>query len=378
MMKEAKEAYAIANQLDPAYIPTVINLAQVQIKLGNYKDGALLYENALCLKKITKSEKCLIKYYLGYAYLNTGNLEKGWDYYEFGYGYTLPVNAARSSRKFNQPRWNGEDLGDKRLLIWREQGLGDEIEFATCLHDVQNNFSNIILECEPRLLNIFKETFSKFEVRPESVGEDLYPLYEDFDVQCAIGSLPKIFRRSLESFNKYVPQLKVPQSSIDTFKNRLDPYKNKKLIGICWRSGLISIQRNDNYTSLSDWGDLLINKQFQFVNLQYGDCEIEIEEIETSLGITVLRWKDLDLKNDLENVMGLISNLNAVVTVGTAVSSLAGSCGVTTYLLIKRSWVLLGETNKYPWYECVKPLVAEFGEHVASKIKLIPDLILKN
>jgi tetratricopeptide (TPR) repeat protein len=377
MVSESRDAYIIANQIDPAYIPTVINLAQLQVKLENYPEGARLYEEALKLKNISPNEATLVKYYLGYAYLHQGELGKGWDNYENGFGSLLPVAALRSRRKFQQPQWQGESIGPKTLLIWREQGLGDEIEFSTCLHDVAQMGLNVILECEPRLIEIFKRTFPAFTVRAESIGSDFFSASQDFDVQCAIGSLPRIFRRDIKSFTQTVTPLALLESGVQTFKHRLSGFSGKKLVGICWRSGLFSIARNFNYTALLDWKELLSQQDFQFVNLQYGDCENELLAIEEALGIQILRWSDLDLKNDLENVLGLIKNLDAVVTVGTAVSSLAGSCDVPTFLLAKPGWMMLGQTDRYPWYACVTPLLAEKNEHLAEKIKLIPDLIRK-
>jgi tetratricopeptide (TPR) repeat protein len=377
MVSEAREALTIAIQIDPSYIPTVINLAQIQVKLENYFEGARLYEEALQRKNISPNEAALVKYYLGYAYLHQGELCKGWDYYENGFGSLLPVAALRSKRKFLQPQWQGESIGDKTLLIWREQGLGDEIEFATCLHDVSLTGMNVILECEPRLIDIFKRTYPAFTVRAESIGPDFFSAAHDFDVQCAIGSLPRIFRREMASFAQPVTPLTLLESSVQTYKERLSGYSSKKLVGICWRSGLFSIARNLNYTALLDWKELLVQQDFQFVNLQYGDCENELLEIEAALGIQILRWPDLDLKNDLENVLALIKNLDAVVTVGTAVSSLAGSCDVPTYLLAKPGWMMLGQTDRYPWYSCVTPLLADKDEHLAKKIPHIPELIRK-
>ena len=377
MLSESRDAYIIANQIDPAYIPTVINLAQLQVKLENYPEGARLYEEALKLKNLSPNEAALVKYYLGYAYLHQGELGKGWDNYENGFGSLLPVSALRSRRKFQQPQWQGESIGNKTLLIWREQGLGDEIEFSTCLHDVAQMGGNVILECEPRLIEIFQRTFATFIVRAESIRPDFSPAIQDFDVQCAIGSLPRIFRREITSFTQPVKPVVLLESSVQTFKHRLADYSGKKLVGICWRSGLFSIARNFNYTALLDWKELLLQKDFQFVNLQYGDCEKELVDIEAELGIQILRWPDLNLKNDLDNVLGLIKNLNAVVTVGTAVSSLAGTCNVPTFLLAKPGWMMLGETERYPWYSCITPLLANKGEHIAENIPRIPALIRK-
>ena len=196
-----------------------------------------------------------------------------------------------------------------------------------------------------------------------------------FDFQCAVGSLPRLFRRDIKSFEREIIPLKINESAIQDFQARLSKYSAKKLIGICWRSGIFSIARNLNYTALVDWQELLTQSDFHFVNLQYGDCENELLEIENILGINIIRWQDLDLKNDLENLFGLIKNLDAVVTVGTAVSSIAASCNVPTYLLMKPSWLMLGQKDHYPWFRSVTPLVAENDAHIAEKIKLIPDLI---
>ena len=375
MVKEAREALSIAHQLDPTYVTTAINLAQIEVKLTNFAEASKLYEKLLLLKNITPSESDLVKYYLSYCYLHLGKIPEGWDNYEFGRGSLLPGTAFRSRRKFNQPKWNGEDIKGRKLLIWREQGLGDEIEFATCLTDVYELNLDVILECDPRLVDIYQRTFPTFHIRPESITVDYFPVADDFDIQCAVGSLPRLFRRDIKSFEREIIPLKIKESAIQDFQARLSKYSDKKIIGICWRSGIFSIGRNLNYTALIDWQELLTQSNFQFVNLQYGECESELLEIEASLGINILRWQDLDLKNDIENLFGLIKNLDAVVTVGTAVSSIAASCNVPTYLLIKPSWLMLGQKDIYPWYRCITPLVAENDAHIAEKIKFIPDLI---
>ena len=120
---------------------------------------------------------------------------------------------------------------------------------------------------------------------------------------------------------------------------------------------------------------MLTNKKYHFVNLQYSDCEAEISELENLLNIKIIRWPDLDLKNDLEGVLGLIKNLDAVVTVANAVSSLAGASSVNTVLLSKRSWMHLGQLESYPWFACVKPIVVDNNDLIASKIHAVPDIL---
>jgi Flp pilus assembly protein TadD len=374
---DAKEAYKTAIALKSDYVPAIINLAQLEIKAGNHPKGVELYEAALLLSNITHGEKQLVKYYLSHSYLYLGNLTKGWDYYEYGFSDLLPTGAYRSKRKFTQPQWDGNINEKKTILIWREQGLGDEIFFSTCLSDIHDTNLHVILECDPRLISIFQRLYPKFQIRSESLAGQFMSLNSDFDLHIAIGSLPKYFRKDISDFHKYKTKWTVDPIRRANIKDRLQLYKNKILIGICWRSGKLSIERNLNYTALSDWGPLLSNSDYQFVNLLHGDCENEIAEVERQFGIQILRWPDIDLKNDLETVLALVSELDCVTTVGTAVSTIAAAAGTPTLLLVQRSWDLLGQQNSYPWFESVIPFVVDSNEHVGANISKLPDFIKK-
>jgi len=376
-LDDAREAYKTAVALNPNYLPAIINLAQLEIKSGNHLKGVELYESALILVNITAGEKDLVKYYLSHSYLYFGDLEKGWDYYDLGFSDMLPTGAYRSKRKFSQPVWNGDPNTKETILIWREQGLGDEILFSTCLNSIHHLDLNIILECDPRLIDIFKRTYPNFLIRGESIQDNFYPLFDDFQVQLPIGSLPRYFRRDIRDFENK-PRSFMPLShNTQLVKKRLAPYEDKILIGICWRSGMLSLERNLNYTSLRDWGELFKNTNYQFVNLFHGDCENELTEAENIYGIKILRWDDFDLKNDLETVLALVAELDCVVSVGTAVSVIAAAAGTNTLVLLQRSWVLLGENDRYPWFPSVRPFVVETNEHVALNINKLSPFISK-
>jgi len=290
----------------------------------------------------------------------------------------LPLGALRSLRKFHQQKWNGENIQDRTLLVWREQGLGDEIEFSSCLLDIHNasHVGRVIVECDKRLINIFSRIFPNFVFRSESFDSEGYSRQNDFDFHCPVGTLPKIFRKTIQEFLPYQMQFEVLPSLKEKFKSRLAPYKDKKLIGICWRSGLLKIERNSNYTVIDDWDTLLIQEDLQFVNLQYGECELELQSVEERLGIKILRWNDVDLKNDLESVIALSSELDSVVTVGTAVVALAGYSGVKTYMLSHKSWIMLGEEKNLPWCKNVELIIADGNKPVADAIVKVKELLV--
>lgn len=379
LIDDALEAYKTANVLSPEYAPTIINLAQLEIKKGNNKQGLSLYEKALMLENISPGEAELIKYYTSYSFLYEGQIDKGWSRYGYGFGALLPFGAKRSLRKFLKPKWRGEKGSNNTLLIWREQGLGDELEFSTCLLDIHNeySFANVIVECDKRLINIFKRIFPKFIFREELIDSDGFSTKNDFDLHCAVGSLPEIFRNKIEEFSKYEMKFIVLPELKNKFQIRLNPYKNKTLVGICWRSGLLSIGRNSNYTVLDDWSTILTRSDLQFVNLQYGDCEIELQAIEYKLGIQVLRWTDVDLKDDLESVIAICEQLDFVASVGTAVVPLAGYSGVKTFLLAHKSWIMLGEEEKLPWCKNVQIILADNSESVSTCIQKLENLLIK-
>jgi Flp pilus assembly protein TadD len=374
-LDDAREAYKTAVALNPNYVPAIINLAQLEIKSGNHARGLELYESILTLSNITNGERDLVKYYLSHSYLYFGNLAKGWDYYDYGFSSLLPAGAYRSLRKFKQPFWNGDVEEKKTILIWREQGLGDEILFSTCLHDVHKTNLNIILECDPRLIGIFQRIYPRFEVRGESINANSYPSIEDFDFHLPMGSLPRYFRRNIIDFNNPISKFTPIQSAVTLIQERIQIYNDKILVGICWRSGMLSKERNSNYTALSDWAPILSDPRYKFVNLVHGDCEAELLVAEQTFNIEILRWNDIDLKNDLEIVLALVSQLDCVISVATALSVISAAAGVNTLVLLQRSWVLLGQNERYPWFTSAKPFVVETNEHVGTNINRLHPFI---
>jgi hypothetical protein len=146
-------------------------------------------------------------------------------------------------------------------------------------------------------------------------------------------------------------------ADVAKFADRLAEFRGNKLVGICWRSHKLSATRNKKYTALEDWGGILSVPGVVFVNLQYGECEEEIQQIERELSIRILRWEDLDLMNDFSSVAALIKNLDLVISVSSAIVPLAGAVGARTLCMTYENWVLLGEKNNYPWFPSVTPIV---------------------
>jgi len=375
---EADIAFQTALDLNSNCLDAMLNLALSASKKDS-PTAVVLLEKVLLVSENTNYERInQTKSFLSFEYLKKGNLKKGWEYYDFNFDPFLPRYAIRSpTRIFEKPRWQGQAIGSKKLLIWNEQGLGDELMFLTCLNDVIHTGASIILECDPRLVNTLARSFPSIRVRSPTydANNSCKTLDEDFEYHIPMGSLPGFFRENIEDFKKFVPYIVVDESKNSDYSARLTGTSDKLKIGICWRSGLLTADRNSEYTSLQDWGPILSRQDCIFVNLQYGDCEAELQAAEAKFGTKIIRWADLDLKNDIDDVFALISSLDLVVTAGTAVSPMSAAVGKPTLLIQSRwGWPNLG-TNYNPWFPNIYCFTAGPDQIVADCIETVGDYL---
>ncbi len=368
-LSEAKTAFERSVAINPEYFEAAFNLARVASDEGKHHDAIDFLESSLDgqFAKV-QHYRDMIEYHLSFEYLTVGRLREGWNLYERGFSSAISPKIARTpNRKFIKPMWDGRPLqSNERLMIWREQGVGDEIRFAALLPSLSDSVKKgLIVECDDRLVQLFERSLPGIEVRSEK------QTVEDFDFHLPIGSLPRLLMSSAEVLRD-APALLQPDSSlVSKFTERLNAYKPRKIIGICWRSHKLSAARNKKYTALEDWYGILSTPGAVFVNLQYGECEAEILEAEHQLGIQILRWKDLDLMNDFSGVAALVKSLDLVISVSAAVVPLAGAVGTPTVCITYQNWVLLGEKHTYPWFFSVTPVLVHGTKPVSTALPFV-------
>lgn len=372
---EARIAFKTCITLYPECLDAHLNLGVTSAQKGNSAQAIEEYKFYLLLAEAQGDKNVNVaRYHLGYELLKSGQLKEGWALYEHGFDPAVTAYAARSpARQFNVPRWTGQPIPGQRLLVWAEQGLGDEILFLSCLNDVLATGVEVILECAPRLVKTMTRSFPGATVRAAAFDREKFnqSLIQDFDHHIPMGSLPGFYRNTLQDFKKSLPFIVTDESQRDRFSRRLAGYEGKLKVGICWRSGLLNAERNKEYSVIKDWGVVLSLRNCVFINLQYGDCEAEIVEAEAIYGVSILRWSDLDLKNDLDDVFALIECLDLVITAPTAVNPMAGSLGKATLLIQPDwDWPNLG-TDNYPWFPNTRCFVPSSGQIPA---KVLPDI----
>jgi tetratricopeptide (TPR) repeat protein len=356
---EAKHAFETSLLLNPATKEAKHSLGLVLFKQDKIQEALkIMMELISSSQPSDRLNLDQIKWDASLMLLRLGDLDKGWEFYEFGLSPKVFGNLSRRPlRTFDVEEWT--PLCDKNLpfLIWREQGVGDEILFATCLHDLINAGFKPIVECDKRLIQIFQRSFPSVSFREPSFSTDspYYSLKKDFLYHIPMGSLMKHYRSKLEYFPNSGGYLKSDDVLENKWRGRIrNSLIKKKRIGISWRSGILDPLRNSKYSSLADWGPLLSSKNFDFFNLQFGDCIDEIKDAENRFSININRCQDLDLRNDIDDIFSLISNLDHVVTISSAVWTFSAALGIPTTLLLHAPHWTMFDQNYVPFFPNVK------------------------
>lgn len=346
--------YEEALRLDPTLPEPFSNYAMLLCIRGDWEKGLSLHRKALELAP--ENPKLQLNYAVDL--LTAGQIEEGWRLYEARLARAMPQSI---DYRHGLPRWQGEKLDGKRILVSGEQGLGDQIFFANCLPDIIAAAQHVTIDVEPRLVPLFRRSFPGTLVHASTpTGDDGRIVYTydwldgKHDYACPIGSLPLYLRNDLQSFPATGGYLKADPAQVTSWRKRLGKLGPEPKIGICWRSGLRTADRQRFYTELSAWGPILTLPGLRFVNLQYDDCTEELAAAAQQFGIAITNFTDLDQRNDLDETAALISALDMVITAPTAVQAMAGALGVPT-LLLGASWLALG-TDHFPFQPSVTPV----------------------
>jgi len=307
---------------------------------------------------------------LSIALLANGSLAEGWKLYDarFGFGDTLV-----RGRKIGQKTWEGEPLTGKILYIWREQGVGDDIRFASCFNDVikraEAEGGKVIIETDPRLMTLYTRSFPSAEIRAE--GETSSRDAIDFDI--AAGALPGVFRNSIEQFPASGGYLKPKQARLDELQAEVDALGEGLKIGIAWRSKNMAATRRRFYTDLTDWQDLFCLSNIQLVNLQYDNANTEIDDVNTRFGAKIHRVEGLDLMNDLDGAAALTAAMDVVISAPVSVADMAGAIGRPCFTYGPNKHPMCLGTDQLPWY----PETTYLGNDWNTPLKQSVDKIVK-
>ena len=280
--------------------------------------------------------------------LSWGDLDNGWENYEARWEW-----ERFPTRKFDfpSPKWAGESLAGKSILVWGEQGIGDEILFLTALPGVfERGPSKVGIYVTEKLVPVVERWYPNAMVHAFGEGTEIAEDI-DYDYHLPVGSLPL----QLGNLDITGPKhfIKERPETIALRERLLSEHPGKsRIVGISWRSGVLTRRRIQNYLSYHAVADILEDApdDVLFVSLQYSLADIEKEELGSEPNLYI---PDEEFFDDLGSQLNYIQACDLVVTSGSICLALAG---VTAQPCItwgpRRIWTRLG-TDKYPWFPLV-------------------------
>lgn len=345
-LDDAKGLLERATVLDPSHGNAWVNLGLVLSDLGDYTSAIQCYDRALMLSpgdEAARLNKAL-------ALLTIGEFRLGWREYESRWT-KLDV-----PQTFDQPLWNGQRLSSESLIVYGEQGLGDEIMFSSCIPDVLNLVSHLLIECDDRLYTLFFRSFPQATIVSRSMTKDenWKSRISSTDFQIPMGSLPLHFRESIDKFGRSLSYLKADSNRIFFWKTILSQLGNSPKIGVSWRGGTTFSHRERRSIPLSEFQPILQTPGCIFVNLQYDATNEELAAIEKKTGLTIHTYPDA--LSNYDETAALVKTLDLVITVQTAVAHLAGALGCATWIMLPSSpeWRYGANGATMPWYPSMR------------------------
>jgi len=332
--------------------------------VGRHREAIAEYEKAIALQP----DLIAAKWNLSICYLRFGRFDEGWALYEHR---SDPRGGAIPQRGYAQPGWDGQPIAGP-LLIWGDQGLGDQIIYASIIPELKTRAGKIVIEVEPRLVSLFARSFPDADV--VAAEPELYD--EPAEAQMPISGLPARFRKSFDAF----PQRKflVPDPErVRRLRERLAT-DDRVVIGLTWISKNPKIGRYKSAT-LEDLAPLLRRPGFRFVDLQYGDTAAERQTVERKLGIKVERLDDIDNTNDIDGLAALAAACDAVLTVSSTTAHLAGAVGTPTFIMVPfgvaHLWYWFENRPASPWYPHVQVCQQVEGQPWSDLVSALADKV---
>ena len=367
-LDQAIDSYNQAILLKPDYFEAYYNQGSALEDLRKIDEAINSYTKAIQ----TKKNDVEARWNLSLLLIMTGDLKNGWQEYEFG---KLTDKKDRRLVQTPYPLWKGENLSEKEILITAEQGIGDEIMFASIIPEFEHLAEKVVIECAMKLALIFQWAFPWAEVKETGpVKCEHIAYYNEFDYQIPSGSIARFFRRSIADFEHkqkpFIPRLKQGEKKV---RDNLKLTDNQLLIGLCWRSSLQTVERNIHYLEVEELAPLKAIKNATFLAVQYDDCLPELDRVR-DLGLSIHYYTNIDQKGDLGSTCALLGACDLVISAATAAAQMAAALGVPTLIFsptghFKKTF----QAKRIPWH----PTIQFLELHPYHHDRLL-DQILKN
>ncbi|WP_196137303.1 tetratricopeptide repeat protein [Aliikangiella sp. G2MR2-5] len=310
--------YKKSLELKPG-MPTVqTNLAFLYQKQERVEEAISIYEQIL--QNHPDFEQASVN--VAMIYMGQGKLKEAFQHYH--------NRVASQKIRYQQLNWSGESLSGKKVLVRKEQGLGDQIESAWYLKLLEKDKVDVTFQVDKRLIPLLSRTYPSFKF--SSFDSEFINTVDlsQFDYQILQRSLgllywPKI--KEAADKREVVRFIEADKSLKKQWGIELAKLPKRKNIGISWRSGLSLRTRNRHYLTVEAIASLFKDKEVNLINLQYDYTQEEIDYLAEHLPGKFFNFSNIDLKNDQDDLAALIDSTDFVFSALTSVQCLTGALG---------------------------------------------------
>jgi tetratricopeptide (TPR) repeat protein len=350
------------------------NLGTALMELGRFSEAEAAFDKAIVL-----DPECAEAHHnRSLVLLLTARFEEGWDEYEWRWrndGFATPV------RPFFQPWWDGSLEGVAKLLVWAEQGIGDEVQFSGLIRHILSRGVPVVVECDRRLVTLLQRSFPGITVVERTNPPALLLNNPSITHQIPMASIPRALRLAPNSMPFQDPFLVADEKLRDQLRSEYKRDGDPLLVGISWRSGN-SQEGPKRSVDLAHWGPILNVAGVRFVSLQYGACSEELQAAYDRFGIELLKDEKVDPLVNLESFAAQVTAMDLVISVDNSTVHFAGALGVDVWTMLPNEpdwrWGLKGDGTR--WYSTMRlfrqqqrgnwePVISKLAGELASLIR---------
>ena len=349
--ESALAAFDEALRLNPKLAAAWVCRGDALTEMKRDRDACIAYERA------TDLDPHLADAYLKEAVVKLciGDFHAGWDLYEWRSKADEMVSAYPHLEALSVAvRQERTAFIGKHVVVFSEQGVGDEIMFASMLPDLLADAQTVVYQVDPRLADLFGRSFpgARFIGRGTPRGEENFE--RAFGMVIQAGSLGYAYRRSAASFPR-LPYLRAETAKTERWRSQIVKESGYRLkVGLSWRGGTARTRRDERSIDLEQLRLLTGRDDCYFVNLQYGNVDDELARLNNSGSGKVCRL--LNDFNDFDELAALIMALDVVISVQNTTIHLSGALGKTCWGMIpwRPEWRYGAEDKSMVWYSAVE------------------------
>jgi len=344
---EAISSYIRAIDSEPTYIEAYRNYGTLLQEMNRLDESIQVYKQALELDP----ENIATKFYLSLSLLSSGDYEHGLPLFDYRLVYDV---VSVGTRFFSPPFWDGSNLHGKKILIWGEQGIGDEILYAMFFPELLSRGASCYIECQPRLVPLFKRSFPNAKIYPRRKEPVKELLSQEINFQSPSGSLLQWLLLPFKKGEIKEKYLIADCEETSVFRSRYRTDGVEKVVGIGWATNFLT-DGWDNI-SLETFDPLLDTPGVKFVSIQYGDHSAELEAIFRRTGVKIIEDKQVNPLENMDKFASQLASMDLVITLTNSTAALSCALGIPTWGISSPivDWRFGNKMTQNLWYPSLR------------------------